>query len=323
MAKKRLNKKVALIGTLVFLFLVLCAIGAVLYLNRDPDRFIQDGDAAVEAARKLVDEEERAEEYKRAESNYRQAHGLAETDSEKVRVLFRLADLYIETDQWPDVMKCWNGIVQIDPRDVRARFGRLKYMYIVGDSGLRGAWQEVVSQASELIGIAEEQDLFAAEIGQWDPFVSMGGIRGSEKLGPYLYLLRARGNVEIAKMGASPDPDGLLNRAMDDLKKVQELEPTNVEVHEHMAMAALAGGEILTSKGDYGARERAQAQARDYLEQGIKLSGDDPKLQIMVLSMRLSAARSSEASVIEDEIFSLEPEYTSLVEKYPSSAADF
>ena len=128
MAKKRLNKKVALVGSLVFLFLVLGAIGAVLYLNRDPARFIKDGDAAMEAARQQTDEEKRADEYRRAESNYRQAHGLGRTDSEKVGVLFKLADLYIETGRWPDTMKCWNAVVQIDAKNVRARVGRLKYI---------------------------------------------------------------------------------------------------------------------------------------------------------------------------------------------------
>jgi len=51
MAKRRLNKKVAFIGSAVFMFLVLCAIGAILYLSRDPRKFIKDGDAALKAGR--------------------------------------------------------------------------------------------------------------------------------------------------------------------------------------------------------------------------------------------------------------------------------
>ena len=46
MAKRRLNKKVAALGSMVFLLLVLMAIVTILHLSRDPDKFIQDGDTA-------------------------------------------------------------------------------------------------------------------------------------------------------------------------------------------------------------------------------------------------------------------------------------
>ncbi|MHC4153672.1 MAG: tetratricopeptide repeat protein [Planctomycetota bacterium] len=323
MAKKRLNKKVALVGSVVFVLLVLGAIVAVLYLNRSPDRFIKDGDAAIKMAREAADEQKKAEEYKRAESSYGQANRLARTDSERVGVLFKLSDVYMETDQWPNVLKCWNGIVRIDAQDIRARFGRLKYLYIMADSGFHGAWNEIVSQASQLIDVAEEANLLTEKIVRWDPFMEVESEAGEEKLGPYLYLLRGRANLEIARFGASADPEALLIQTMDDLKKVQEFQPGNVAAYEYMALSALARGEILASRGDFGARDRAAVEAQDYLEQAVEVAGDNARPQVMLLSMKLSSAQKSEPGVIEEQVFSLEPAYVSLVEKYPSSPEAF
>jgi hypothetical protein len=56
MAKKRLNKKVALIGSGIFVLLILLAIGVILHLSRDPETFIKDGDAAIKTAREITDE---------------------------------------------------------------------------------------------------------------------------------------------------------------------------------------------------------------------------------------------------------------------------
>jgi hypothetical protein len=56
-ARKRLNKKVALIGSVVFVFLILGAILLFLYLSRDPQKFIKDGDAALVAARQATNKE--------------------------------------------------------------------------------------------------------------------------------------------------------------------------------------------------------------------------------------------------------------------------
>ena len=46
MPRRRLNKKVALIGSTVFLLLALAAVFVIMRLNRDPAPFIADGDAA-------------------------------------------------------------------------------------------------------------------------------------------------------------------------------------------------------------------------------------------------------------------------------------
>ena len=42
MAKKRLNKKVALIGSAIFMLIVFVAIAVIFHLSRDPEKFIKD-----------------------------------------------------------------------------------------------------------------------------------------------------------------------------------------------------------------------------------------------------------------------------------------
>jgi hypothetical protein len=105
MARKRLNKKVALVGSVVFAFLALGAIGLFLYWGRNPEPFIKDGDAAVKAARETTDEDEKEEQYERAARNYLKARSLAKTDSLRIKVLFKLADMFMETGDWSD---CWD-----------------------------------------------------------------------------------------------------------------------------------------------------------------------------------------------------------------------
>jgi len=70
MAKKRLNKKVALIGSAVLIVLGLALIGylipkfAVVLGLIGPESFIEEGDAAIKAANDATDEQSKAEEYK-------------------------------------------------------------------------------------------------------------------------------------------------------------------------------------------------------------------------------------------------------------------
>ena len=190
MAKKRLNKKVALIGSLVLLLFVLMAILVFLRLSRDPDKFIKDGDAAWQV-----------KDYKNAERHYRSAIGLAKSGSLRKELLSKLEDIYVETSQWPKLRSCWEQIINIDPANIEARLGRLKYIYIIADNLAKtgrnssAVWEDVQSQASELIKLVEGADLLMADRAESEPSFGieekqLSGISGV--MGPYLYLLRAR-----------------------------------------------------------------------------------------------------------------------------------
>ena len=81
MAKKRLNKKVALVGSLVFVAIVVVLILAILHFSRDPEKFIKDGDAAMKAAREATDEQVKAEYMARFNNA---------SDSDKARMIAEL-----------------------------------------------------------------------------------------------------------------------------------------------------------------------------------------------------------------------------------------
>jgi len=319
MARRRLNKKVALIGSAVFLLLVLVAIVAVLHLGRDPNKFIQDGDTAA-----------LAKDYKTAERSYLKAHRLAKSGTLRKELLSKLADVYIETGQWPKVRGCWEQIINIDPKNVEARLGRLKYLYIIADNYARSGretstvWKEIQSQASQLLELVADAGLLTADRAEWEPSFDEGrGTRDEGQVGPYLYLLRGRAAFELAQMGAVTAPDELLAEAIDDLQKLQELDPNNVDAYWYLAQAAIEKGEILASRGNLEERDKAAKQADELLQQAVKVADTEPRAHINLLTRKLMLARRSEPSLVTQQIKSLEPEYLSVVNKFPSSAEVF
>ena len=78
MAKRRLNKKVAFIGSAILVVLLVGAIWVVLDLSRDPTQFLEDGDAAV-----------LAKDYEAASTSYLAAFKRADNDETRKEILFK------------------------------------------------------------------------------------------------------------------------------------------------------------------------------------------------------------------------------------------
>jgi tetratricopeptide (TPR) repeat protein len=320
-ARKRLNKKVALIGSVVFVFLILGAILLFLYLSRDPQKFIKDGDAALVAARQATNKEIKEKEYKRAERSYHKARSLAKTDSLKVEMLFKLVDMYMETDQWRNVLGCWNAIIQIDPKNIKTRLGRLQYSYIMADSTVNqlGPWQEVESQASEFVEVVENKNLLMEDTAKLEYPGMQGAGTVIERLGPYLYRCRGRALLEIARLGAVTDPNASLSKAVDNLEKARELEPNSVDIYRYLAQALITKGEILASKGNLEERDENRKQAVELLKQAVGVTAADVRAHISLLAMKSMIAQTGG----EKQMQSLEPEYLSLVKEFNSDAQAF
>jgi len=323
MAIRRLNKKVAFIGSAVVVVLLLAVIGVVLRLSQDPEEFIRYAESELKAARQATDEQTKEQNYKRAKQNFRSAFGRAKTDSLREEVLFKLADVHIETKEWPYILGCWDEIIKINPNNAKARYGKLKYFYILADTGASGAWKEVHEQASAFLKVAQDDELLMKDTAELDVSEMEGEIAGRQLLGPYLYLLRGRAALEMASLGTVTDKDESLEQAVNDLKKVQELEPNNIDAYWYLARAAVTKGEIFASRGNFEERDKAAKQGLAILEQAVNAADDNPEAHINLLTQKLNFARGSSSEQLKEQIQSLEPEYLSLVERFSTSAEAF
>jgi tetratricopeptide (TPR) repeat protein len=323
MTIRRLNKKVALVGSGVFLLLVLAAIAVMLQLGQSPQEYMNDADAALQAAHHAADEQTKERDYERAKHSLQKAFGKAKTNSLREQILFRLADAYLDTGDWNYVVGCWDQIVKINPNNAKARYRRLKYFYLLADSGSTNAWQPVQKQASEFLKVAEKDGLLAKSTTEWDVPEMQDDQTGEQRLGPYLYLVRGRAALETAALGTVTNPDDVLAQAVEDLKKVQQLDPNNIQAYLYQARAIVTKGQILASRGSFEEKDKAGKQAVAVLEQAVQRAKSDPSAEIDLLMLKLKLAADGGTAKLKQQIQSLEPEYLSLVKRFSSNAKAF
>lgn len=322
MARRRLNKKVALLGSAVFVILALGAVLVILRLTRDPAQFVADGDAAWAV-----------NDYEAARRCYQEALGLTRASEEKLDLYFKLADVFQATDDWRRVLGCWEQIITSDTQNVRARLGRLKYYYIMAASlnavgqNVSAYWKDVSSQATELIDIAQnagvmneakaewERDFGAAEPTGWDGGVAL--------LDAFLYLARGRAALELATMGATNDPAGLLVEAKRDLQEARTLEPANPEPYQYLVATFLEEGRMAESRGNLDLRDEAMRQADEMMAEAILVASDVPDPHIHLLVRRLSKAQRRGVAEAREMMRTLEPDYQDLMSRFSSSPPVF
>ncbi len=324
MAKKRLNKKVALIGSAVFILAAVLIIGMFLYLSRDPQKFIQDGDAAFEAARSVTDTNQFEELYKEAQRNYAKAYGLAKTDELKIETLYKMADLGIAADKWRDTLGCWSQIVKIDKNQLIARYRRLKYLYLIALESPGMVWQEVASQANDFIDIIQkndsQQELANTDTEKWELDALKQQNEKTHRLGPFLYLIRGTANLMNAMLGSVTNKEDTLRTAVDDLNKARQLQPDNVEVYMRLAQADALRGQIEEDKGAFDAKENGQNEAIDILKKGVEATNNSLQASINLLSMKhsFSMAQADSEPNQRKKLLDMEPEYQAIVAKFES-----
>jgi len=306
MAVRRLNKKVAIIGLIIFLVVVLGAIMFILQFRGDPYSFISDGERAAAA-----------KDYESAERDFIKAVGRARKDSLKIEILFKLVDVYLAQEDWTGIRSCWENIVQIEPTNVRARLERLRYNYIVANSGVDSFWQRIESEVSEFLETVD-RNLFSESPARWETFDELQE-PFSNRLDCYLYLLRGRARLEMAMKGMVSMPEEVCEEAMEDLKQAKELEPENVKVNWYMAQAIRFQGENQAEKGNFEARENSIQQAKELLTECIEAAEDSVDAHINLLSLKLTLADREGRAAVK----SLEPEFLSLVEKFDTSPRAF
>jgi len=319
MARKRLNKKVALIGSTVLLLATMGAVVVMLRLSRDPAQFIADGDAAWAA-----------KEYDAARRNYGRAYGYSRSPEEKIDLLFKLADVHREMEQWRKVLMCWEQVITSDPENLGARLGRLKYRYMSADSlsgmgeGVSAHWKEILSQTTGLIELASDRDLLAEPKARWEPSFGKaeeaGWDGGVKALGPYLFFAKGRAAFELARLGAAAAPEELLTEAQSSLQKARELDPNYVDVYRFMAEVYLQRAENAKSRGDMAAQQEAAGAAERVLAEAKAVAADDPAATISYVTHKLEQAGRGGAETVRAALQALEPQYKALAERFPASA---
>ena len=320
MVRRRLNRKVAFLGSIVFIVLCLVFILVVFQFNRDPQEFIKDAEIAKQTARQTEDVQLKEQYYDIAKRKYLSAFSKVRTNPERLEILFKMVDLYLEVNDWPYVLECWEEILRINPDNTKAHYGRLRYFYILGQSGVASIWPQVHKYASDFLTIAQQENILNSNMTEWKIPLLDKDETVSQSLGAFLYLARGRAAFEQANMGAVTNIDELLSQSIEDFEKAKSLEAGNVEVYLNLAKAVIAQGESEALKGREDARNQAQEKALEYLNEGIENSSENPKAYVNLYNFKLILARESDPELIEDNMHTLEAEYSIIKEKFPSNA---
>ncbi len=320
--RRRLNKKVALLGTTVLLLLALGAVCVILRLNRNPAPLVADGDAAWAA-----------HDYQTARESYTRAYGLMRSLEGKIDLLFKLADVYRELNQWDRVLGCWGQVLTSDPQNVTARLGQLKYAYLLADGvggagqSISGYWEEVLSQARKATELIEKSGLVNDEKAKWEPPFGSVDDRawrsGARQLGPHLHFVKGRAAFELAALGAVMSPGELLQEAQTDLEQAKKLDPNNMQVYRYLAEVFVKEGETAASRGNTEQKNAAQQQADDILAEAVRTAGQAAEAHINVLARRLTAAQRGSVTAAREQMKALEPQYEGLTQNFPSNPQVF
>ncbi len=277
---KRLNKKVAIISSLILAVLIVTAIVIILNLSKDPHKYIVDAQAALALAEP---------DYETAKRAYGQAFGYTKDVDLKIDILFKLAQIYQDMKEWPKVVGCWNKIVNYDTKNKKARLALLDYSYQFAMAGNWKAWEDVESNASELI----EKEL--------DTSLKM-------------YRIKGQALAELVRRGQKTDEEAAIKEAIEIFQKVNRAEPNNVDVYQYLVDAIVQQGEIIAAKGVLGAVENAQQESAKILLKGIENLPDEPKAHINFYDTKLVEAREN-----PDKYKELESDLIGLTAKFSNS----
>jgi tetratricopeptide (TPR) repeat protein len=282
---KKLNKKVAIIGSLVLAMLIVAAIVAIpRLLGRNPQKYIADAQAALALAEP---------DYKTAERAYGQAFAYAKDLDLKIDILFKLAKMYLDENEWPKAAGCWNRIINYDTKNIEARHALLDYSYQLAMAGNWTIWKDIESNVSELI----EKKLDTS---------------------PRMYRIKGKALVELVKRGQITDKETTINNAIEILRKTSEEEPNNVDVYQYLADAIIQNGEILAAKGVLNAAENARQEAEKILLKGVENLPNEPRTYINLYNTKLA-----EAGVNQGKYKELESKFIDLTKKFSDSSLPY
>jgi len=314
--RKRLNKRVAFIGSGIFVLLTLLVIVALVRFGKNPKVFITDGDRAVAQA-----------DYALAKRHYLQA--LAVKDKAlQIEVLFKLADVYSHLDQWPKVRGCWEAVLLRDPDSIKAALAILQSLYQRAHSQTRIGWQvadvwkDIGQKASALLSTAQQAGALNQNKSQWElPGMTEASV--AQSLEHYLIFLQGRAAYEQAVLGAVTEPKDRLAQARIDFEKLVQENPTQVEAYLYLSKIAVASGDIAAAQGDLQAKDKASQQAQEILRQAVDAADTDPQSHLNLLQIQLEGLQRSPSDPTAAQLKQIEADYLVVTDRFSSSAPAF
>ncbi len=321
--KKKLNIKIAIVGLIVLMGLLAGAVIVLRGRKGDPLELIGQAETTLTEIEEQITEyrkilvapngetdnkkQLRLEEaelmleagktsYKDSARFFGKAIGATDDDQLKIDIYFKLADFYAIDDEfqesdWQKIFGCWNAVLNIDPKNIRAMKAQLDNSYQRADYGDNRAWTTVEMNASSLLEVMEERLM--------DP-------------DPSVLEAKGRALLKMATLGQVTNLQKTLRDAERTLEKLRELTPDNPEVYEYLAQAAETRGQIEASSGSRAAAKKAIAAAQGFREKALEMSNDNPKAHINLLNMQLRQAGDD-----KEKKRIMESDYKSLVARFP------
>ncbi len=272
---KRINKKVAIIGSIFLAVMILAGIFVMLKLFKDPQKLIEDAQAAIAEG-----------DYENAQRYYGEAFGATKDRNLKIKILFDLANLHKSYNEWPKAAGCWDKIVTTDPDNFEARNQLLNYFYEMADSGAWDLWSRVRENAAQII----------------DANLDSSG-ETELKLGRSIY--------EMTRLGIVTDKSKEIELALNSLRKVYKLKPADVNVAKYLADAIYLQGQIKEQLGQAGSLDPAAKAAEKILADTAAAAADNPQAHINLLAFETTqaAADQEKRKTVEQKFISLSKKF--------------
>ncbi len=290
MAKKRINKKVALIGSVLLLLMLLGAIVVILKMTKDPDKLVA-----------YAKQETQNEDYEQAIRYYAQALNAVSGEPEREMEILRLIEEFHKIDNeqhpydWDKLRGTWNRMINIDPSYIPARKSLMDFFYRVADNGSGNVWKMVENNANEIIDIYEKKGVEP----DTDTLMALG-----------------RAKLELARTGQATNREQTLSEAIETLNKVRTMDPDNYNVYDYISRAELIRGEIESSKGLPDARAKAIDRSLEVLEEAVTKFPENPQVHISLINTHLIKKQENR----EEDLSDIEAEFSALENEFPQSA---
>ncbi len=320
--KKKLNKKVVVIGVIVLMGLLIGAAVVIRGRKGDPLKLISEAETALTEIEgqlaqyrkilvspsgetetkkqlRLEEAEVMLEAGKTAHKDtgrlFGKAIGATEDDQLKIDILFKLVDYHAADNafhegNWPQVYGCWNAILNIDPKNIKAMKAQLENLYQIADYGNDNSWNTIEMNASDLLDVMKEESI---------------------ELDPYVLKAKGRALLEMANLGQATDLPIAIENAEIAFNALLDLTPYDPDIYEYLAQTAETRGNIEVASGSRNAAIRAIKQSRSIRQKAIEATGNNSTAHINYLKMKLRQAGQD-----MDKRHSLESDYQALAKKF-------